>query len=104
VEAEPLYKRALNILEKMPGTDHPDTATILNNLGAFYVSQSKYADAEPFFRRSLTIVEQLLGANHLYVAVVIENYADLLRKMNREAEAAILEAHVKEIRAKAFKK
>jgi hypothetical protein len=32
---------------------------------------------------------------------VLENYADLLRKVNRENEAAKLEARAKEIREKA---
>ena len=33
-EAEPLYQRALAIWEQQLGTDHPDTATSLNNLAA----------------------------------------------------------------------
>ncbi len=32
-EAEPLYKRALAIKEKVLGPEHPEVATSLNNLG-----------------------------------------------------------------------
>ena len=35
-KAEPLYKRALAINEKVLGPDHPNTATSLNNLAALY--------------------------------------------------------------------
>ena len=32
VEAEPLYRRTLTILEKSFGPEHPNMATVLNNL------------------------------------------------------------------------
>ena len=32
--ARPLYERALAICEKALGTDHPDTATVRNNLAS----------------------------------------------------------------------
>jgi tetratricopeptide (TPR) repeat protein len=100
-EAEPLLKRALEIKEKALGKDHPSTATSLNNLASLYYSQGKYAEAEPLYKRTLAIFEAALGPEHPNVATVMENYAVLLRKMNREDEAARLEARAKEIRAKA---
>ena len=39
VAAEPLHKRALAISEKALGPDHPDVASILNNLSLLYVSR-----------------------------------------------------------------
>jgi hypothetical protein len=41
-----------------------------------------------------------LGPEHPNVATVLENYADLLRKTNRQSEAAKLEARAKGIKAK----
>ena len=35
-EAEPLYRRSLEIREKQLGADHPDVATSLNNLAVLY--------------------------------------------------------------------
>jgi tetratricopeptide (TPR) repeat protein len=35
-EAEPLYKRALVIWEKVLGPDHPHIATVLENMAEFY--------------------------------------------------------------------
>ena len=76
----------------------------LYGLALLYSSQGKYAEAEPLYKRILAIVEKTSGAGHPMVAVVLEYYARLLRKMNREAEAADLESRAKEIRAKAGKK
>ncbi|RUS21315.1 TPR repeat-containing protein, partial [Jimgerdemannia flammicorona] len=37
--AAPLYERALEIREKELGSEHPDTATSLNNLALVYNNQ-----------------------------------------------------------------
>ncbi len=75
-------------------------AQSLNNLAALYDSQGKYAEAEPLYRRALAIREKALGPEHPSVATALENYAGLLRKTNREVEAARLEASAQAIRAK----
>ena len=62
--------------------------------------RGQYAEAEPLFRRSLAIREKALGPEHPDVATSLENYAKLLRKTDREAEAAKKEARAKAIRAK----
>ena len=89
---------------KVFGADHPFTADGANNLASLHVSQGKYAEAEPLYKRALAIVEKTLGVEHPNVAVILSSYAALLRKMNREAEAVILESRAKEIRAKAGNK
>ena len=61
-EAEPLYRRSLEIREKQLGRDHPDVAQSLNNLADLYYAMGRYAEAEPLFRRSLAIGEKQLGA------------------------------------------
>ncbi len=45
-------------------------------------------------------MEKALGPEHPNVATLLGNYAELLRKMKRDAEAEKLEAHAKAIRAK----
>ncbi len=42
-----------------------------------------------------------LGTDHPDMALSLENYATVLRKMNRDDEAARLETRAEEIRAKA---
>jgi hypothetical protein len=45
-DAEPLFKRSLEIREKSLGTDHTDVAISLNSLAILYHAQGRYADAE----------------------------------------------------------
>ena len=59
-EAEPLYKRALAIMEKAVGLNSADIAPELNNLAALYQRQLRYAEAEPLFKRALAIREKAL--------------------------------------------
>ena len=40
-EANPLYRRALEIREKALGLEHPDTAVSLNNLGTLYANRGR---------------------------------------------------------------
>ena len=54
-DAEPLFKRALAILEKARGPNHPNVASSLNNLALLYQAQGRYADAEPLLKRSFAI-------------------------------------------------
>jgi tetratricopeptide (TPR) repeat protein len=83
-EAEPLYQRALAILEQQLGALHPYTATSLNNLAALYHNQGKYELAEPLLRRALAIWEQTLGDDHPNTRAGRGNYVGLLRAMGRE--------------------
>jgi len=43
----PLYERALAIIEKALGREHPDTATSLNNLARVIQAQGDLAGARP---------------------------------------------------------
>ncbi|MDP3105470.1 MAG: tetratricopeptide repeat protein [Candidatus Methanoperedens sp.] len=76
-EAEPMYRRALEINEKLLGKNDSNIATSLNNLAALYKSQGKYDEAEPMYRRALEIFEKSLGKEHPYVATSLNNLAAL---------------------------
>ena len=67
-QAEPLYRRALAILEKALGPEHPNVAASLNNLAELFRDQGKYVEAEPLYRRALAIWEKALGPEHPDVA------------------------------------
>ena len=99
-EAEKVFLAA--IAETSFGPRDMRLAKGLNNLGALYSTQRKYAVAEPLFKRSLSISEKALGPEHPYVADSLENYARLLRETGREGEAHRLEARAKAIRAKHY--
>jgi len=72
----------------------------LNNLALLYCVKGKYVEAGSLFQGALAIAEKAWGPEHPYVAVSLGNYAKLLREMNREDEAANMEARAKAIRAK----
>ncbi|RXM96627.1 Kinesin light chain 1 [Acipenser ruthenus] len=72
-EAEPLCKRALEIREKVLGTDHPDVAKQLNNLPLLCQNQGKYQEVELYYKRALHIYQSQLGSDDPNVAKTKNN-------------------------------
>jgi Tfp pilus assembly protein PilF len=54
----------LVIRELVLGTEHPSTATSLNNLGLLLKTQGAYEEARPYYERALAIREEVLGTEH----------------------------------------
>ena len=75
--AEPLFRRALDISERVLGKDHPETATSLNSLAKLLVVKGDFAGAEPLFRRALDIDERVLGKDTPNTAVSLNDLAKL---------------------------
>jgi len=86
-EAEPLYRRAIEIDEKTLGKDHPSVAIDYNNLALLFQAQGKYDEAEPFYRRAIEIDEKALGKDHPIVATHYNNLAELLRAQGKYDQA-----------------
>jgi tetratricopeptide (TPR) repeat protein len=99
-EAEPLYQRALAVLEKALGANHTQAALARLGLADFLTARGRYAEAEPHYQRALARLEQVVGPNHAIVATVLERYALLLRHTDRAADADKLEARARDIRAR----
>jgi len=97
-DAEPLYRRALNIYEEELGANHPDVANSLNNLAALLQYQGKYADAELMLRRALKIIEEQLGTDHPIVANSLNSLAVLLQYQGKYADAEPLSRRALKIR------
>ena len=81
-EAVPLFKRALEIREKVLGPGHADVGSSLNNLATGYYRLGRYNEAEPLYERSLAIWEKILGSTHSRTVTVRKNLA-LLRQAKR---------------------
>src|SRR6516164_126553 len=86
-EAEPLYKRVLEIREKALGANHLDVAASLNNLAELYRTEDRYAEAEPLFKRALTIKEKALGGEDPRLVRNLNDLAGLYWHEGRYAEA-----------------
>jgi tetratricopeptide (TPR) repeat protein len=96
------FERALQILERKLGKNHPDVATALNNLALLHYSRGNYEAAEPLYQRSLAIDEHTLGIDHPGVATDLNNLALLYKKKGNLEEAEPLLRRAMEIKEKQF--
>jgi len=55
LQAEPRYRRALAIVEKALGPEHPDVATVLENYAAFLRKTNRAAVAQELEARARII-------------------------------------------------
>ncbi|MBR0962347.1 CHAT domain-containing protein [Bradyrhizobium japonicum] len=85
--AEPIYKRAIALLEKSLGLDTALIAPELSNLAALYQRQGRFAEAEPLFKRALAVSERSLSREHPDVGRALNNLATLYVKQERFADA-----------------
>ncbi|MBR0858509.1 CHAT domain-containing tetratricopeptide repeat protein [Bradyrhizobium liaoningense] len=85
--AEPLYKRAIALMERSLGLETPLIAAELTNLAALYQRQSRYAEAEPLFKRALAVREKALSREHPDVGQALNNLATLYVKQEHFADA-----------------
>ena len=89
-EAEPLFKQALEVWQKLLGSEHPNVALSMNNLAELYRVQGRYAEAEPLYMQALELYKKLLGSEHPHVATNMNNLALLYDAQGRYAEAESL--------------
>ncbi|AWL93464.1 CHAT domain-containing protein/Tfp pilus assembly protein PilF [Bradyrhizobium ottawaense] len=86
-QAEPLYKRAIALMEKGTGQGSVEIAPLLNNLAALYQRQSRFTEAEPLFKRALAVREKALSREHPDVGQALNNLATLYVKQEHFADA-----------------
>jgi tetratricopeptide (TPR) repeat protein len=66
--AEKLAQRAIVVLEKTLGSEHPSTARALNQLGRVYLDTGRAAQATLMFQRAIAVAERTYGAESLRTA------------------------------------
>jgi tetratricopeptide (TPR) repeat protein len=81
---------ALEIYEKQLGPNHPDVASVLNNLAVFYTNERRYTEAEKIHLRALGIREKLHPAAHPDIAQSKCNLAVVYHSRGDYARAAEL--------------
>ncbi|MBR8840667.1 MAG: tetratricopeptide repeat protein [Stigonema ocellatum SAG 48.90 = DSM 106950] len=86
-EAEPLYKKALELYQRLLGEEHPSVATSYNNLAKLYESQGRISEAEPLLKKALELWQRLLREEHPLVVTSYNNLAALYSFQGRYSEA-----------------
>src|SRR5205807_9145609 len=88
-EAEPLFRRAIAILEKVRDPNYHELALPLNNLALLLAWTGRGKEAEPLFRRSMAILAAV-SPDHPTLAMPASNLAGLFVKQERWQEASDL--------------
>ena len=102
MQAEPLMRRALAILEKALGPEHPNAAWSLDGLARIHTDQGQYPNAAALYQRSLAIRERALGLEHPDVAWSLNGLAGLSRLRGELEKAESLFERALEIRENAL--
>lgn len=99
--AEPLYKRALESIEREAGPDNPEVADLLNDLANLYEANGRYFEVEPLHKRALAIRQAKLGPDDKSVALTLHNLARLYQYLGRYQEAQQFELRAIAIKERA---
>eukprot|EP01022_Parablepharisma_sp_SALTPOND_P013505 TRINITY_DN1811_c0_g1_i8.p2 TRINITY_DN1811_c0_g1~~TRINITY_DN1811_c0_g1_i8.p2 ORF type:complete len:145 (-),score=15.17 TRINITY_DN1811_c0_g1_i8:228-662(-) len=67
------HLKSMNIIEKVLGVEHPDTATSYNNIGFVYDNMGDYKKALEYYLKSVNIREKVLGVEHPGTATSYSN-------------------------------
>lgn len=73
--AEPFYRRALEIYEKVHGPDHKDVAYSLAGLAECNMNRGKYTESQLLYNRAIAIYESIYDPHHLEVGKMLEKAA-----------------------------
>ncbi|HEV2992556.1 MAG TPA: tetratricopeptide repeat protein, partial [Candidatus Angelobacter sp.] len=86
-EAKSDFERALQIGERVYGSDHPNVAAVANNIGQILKEQGDLAGALEYSQRALQIDEQVYGPDHPSVARDANNIGTILKEQGDLAGA-----------------
>ncbi|MBI2809908.1 MAG: tetratricopeptide repeat protein [Candidatus Melainabacteria bacterium] len=88
--AEPIYRRALEVLERNYGAGDPDTIACLQSLGDIYYQMGRFTDAMPHYKRLLVIGEKVLGRKHPMVIDMVLRLASTYQQLGLLDDAETL--------------
>ena len=87
MDAEPMYRMALEIRKRVLGAYHPDTISSMGNLAACLRFNGKPGEAEPMYRQALADRTRVLGADHPDTIASVNGLAACLYTHVKYAEA-----------------
>ena len=101
-EAEPLFKRALAIIDEVLGSNHLLVASMSIYLAERYREQNRYAEVAPLYLRAAEIQEKALGPSHPDIAKTLNTLAAFYVERGNYAEAERLHKRALAIREEAL--
>ena len=84
-KAEPLYKHAVEILEKHADREK-DLGLMLAGLADLDTRQQRFADAEPYYRRSIQLLDKNFGPDNSNSVAMVNNFANVLRNQGKDPD------------------
>ncbi|WP_243684538.1 tetratricopeptide repeat protein, partial [Methanosarcina barkeri] len=97
-----LYEELLGIVEKKPGPESPETASVLNGLAGIYRYMGNYDEALKLFSRALKIRENLPDQPRPETGNTLGELGILYTLMDRRKEALSFYTRALEIQKKNF--
>ncbi|MCC5822650.1 MAG: tetratricopeptide repeat-containing serine/threonine protein kinase [Phycisphaerales bacterium] len=86
-EAEPIYRRVLEIETRLGGPDNLETLATAHNLAFLLASMGRHEESEPLYRDTLERCARVLGPAHEGTLSCMTALASLLRQTDRREEA-----------------
>jgi len=86
-EAEPHFRRALELNRASLDPNDPNVAISMSNLAQLLQDTNRPTEAEPLLKHGAEIMENSYGPNHPNVATALNNLATLYHETNRLADA-----------------
>jgi tetratricopeptide (TPR) repeat protein len=90
-EASELVEKALEVLNRTRGTDHPETLTAMADLASTYWNQGRWNAAEKLQETVLEARTRVLGTDHPDTAIAMASLASTYRSQGRWDEAVKLQ-------------
>ena len=101
-KAEPLYQRAIELLEKVEPPETRGLAFAIGGLADCYVSQKEYTKAEPLYRRGIALLESQEKTNLRELGAMTGNLGSILSMQGRHADARPLYGRSIDLLSKAY--
>jgi tetratricopeptide (TPR) repeat protein/tRNA A-37 threonylcarbamoyl transferase component Bud32 len=81
------FRRAQALMEQTGGTDQPDVANVIDNMGLVLAEMNRREEALDYFHRAQRLDTQILGPQHPSLALFLANEAEVLNALGRHRDA-----------------
>jgi tetratricopeptide (TPR) repeat protein len=88
-EAARLYQHYFQFLQQTKGNRHPDTISVMRQLGIVYIDQSLLSEAEPLCNEALKISREVLGNEHNVTLRLLDDLGMLYQKQGEYEKAKL---------------